>query len=230
MSKLFIPGSRDWDQELIRTVFTPIIADAILQIRPRPGSRSDSLVWRGTKSENFSVKSAYWVLNEERFGEDNLATKKLWKLLLWKIIKDCMKTGEHVGGFFPGNQLRCLLCQQAPKETIDHLFRECPVVKALWFGSRWSFRTELLRCHLWPSLVNTEYHFPRGKMPLIQDLTNEIESRCLEFAPSQKLAIWLLTRRGRGSVWMQVGWKKVERCPLFSSSRLEEESLQQRRS
>ena len=35
----------------------------------------------------------------------------------------------------------CPLCNEA-KETVTHLFFECPITRLIWFGSRWSIRSD----------------------------------------------------------------------------------------
>jgi hypothetical protein len=45
--------------------------------------------------------------------------------------------------FTPTLDTTCCLCENSP-ETITHLLWECSLARALWFGSKWCIRTELI--------------------------------------------------------------------------------------
>ena len=67
------------------------------------------------------------------------------KMLLWRIALNILPTRQRLQEL---RQLdaKCPLCN-CEEESSIHLFKECVVVKALWFGGRWNVRID----H-WPSM------------------------------------------------------------------------------
>jgi hypothetical protein len=59
VSKLFDNKHREWNHRLVRNIFLPVDADAILKIRIPTIEISDQFAWHFEKSGLFSVKSAY---------------------------------------------------------------------------------------------------------------------------------------------------------------------------
>ena len=61
VQELFIPGTRCWNVELLFRLFDLVSTEAVSWTQPLPGDMNDMVVWRGTKSGQFDVKSAYRV-------------------------------------------------------------------------------------------------------------------------------------------------------------------------
>lgn len=51
-----------WDKQTIRHFFEDNLADEILAVPLNPQKTSDKIVWRATKTGEFSIKSAYNML------------------------------------------------------------------------------------------------------------------------------------------------------------------------
>ena len=62
VSELLIPATASWNEALIRSVFLPIDANAILKIPVCTRNIPDFRAWHPEKKGNFSVSSAYKFL------------------------------------------------------------------------------------------------------------------------------------------------------------------------
>lgn len=110
-----------WDEELIRSVFSIVDVNRILQIPLRVELVDDFEAWNGTRSGTFSFKSAYHIEFKHQFGRHwqwgeghsgsqlNDILKIIWGLALpmkvkhfaWKSLKGvlpCFGTlaGRHI--------------------------------------------------------------------------------------------------------------------------------------
>ena len=56
---LWIPGQKNWNANLINSLFTPELANTILQTPIIKANGKDMLVWKLTPAGEFSSKSAY---------------------------------------------------------------------------------------------------------------------------------------------------------------------------
>uniref|UniRef100_A0A803QLX3 Reverse transcriptase domain-containing protein n=1 Tax=Cannabis sativa TaxID=3483 RepID=A0A803QLX3_CANSA len=151
---LFENGLRVWNEDLVRSCFTPTNAEAILRIKPLDEG-ADVLFWKASKSGEFTVKSAYWLSQRHRFKEPSKLWSSLWKtklhprlqLMCWKIFSDSLPTKGRIG-LCRGDQLLCSFCHSS-EETTLHLFFKCQVVRSIWFRSGWGLRSDRLN---WNSL------------------------------------------------------------------------------
>ncbi|XP_074290392.1 uncharacterized protein LOC141617117 [Silene latifolia] len=77
-----------------------------------------------------------------------------WKILIWRIISNSLSVGFN---FVKRNievDPRCKFCEggEMAIETMEHLFRDCPVSRRLWAGSELGLRTDhdsFLRIDTW---------------------------------------------------------------------------------
>ena len=77
--------------------------------------------------------------------------KALWKLklhdrskfLIWRIATGILPTKANLAARLGYGDIQCCLCQEE-SETLDHLFFSCPTARAIWFGSSWALRSDLL--------------------------------------------------------------------------------------
>ncbi|KAA3481221.1 reverse transcriptase [Gossypium australe] len=119
----------------------------ILRISLASSPHEDLLAWGGEASGEFSVRSAYKLLQNT---DDNprayaLQTsyrklyKKLWllnlptkiKITIWKITWNFLPTRVNLQHKKLLADPSCPRCGERA-ETIDHLFRECPVTVEIW--------------------------------------------------------------------------------------------------
>ena len=69
VSDLLLPNSRRWNEQLIRMIFFPHDAEAILSLRLLPVEGEDLIAWHYEKAGIFSVRSAYRLgLREQYFA------------------------------------------------------------------------------------------------------------------------------------------------------------------
>jgi hypothetical protein len=92
VSQLFLPGTRCWDEDLVRAAFVVPDAEEILRLRPGFRMEQDTTAWSAEKNGLYSVRSAYRLLKAEQSqmeasklsepssSVDALTWKKLWKL------------------------------------------------------------------------------------------------------------------------------------------------------
>ncbi|XP_060972269.1 uncharacterized protein LOC133038200 [Cannabis sativa] len=95
-------------------------------------------VW-ASASGKFSVKSAYWLSQKNRFKEPHKLCEKLWKIELhprlkhfcWRLFSDILPTKNKLG--FLQSELKMCEFYHADLETALHLFCQCTGTRALWF-------------------------------------------------------------------------------------------------
>ncbi|XP_074283832.1 uncharacterized protein LOC141608369 [Silene latifolia] len=153
-----------WNEPLIRTLFSEKSANHILAIHICASRVDDKLYWLHTGIGDYSVKSGYGVLFNE-FMERRATTKdktridaeirhfckktlwhlpgpQVWKILVWRIITDSLSTGVNFARRNLGSGKGCHLCDFEGLETMEHLFRDCPVSRRLWASSELGIRVE----------------------------------------------------------------------------------------
>ncbi|XP_042944657.1 uncharacterized protein LOC122278542 [Carya illinoinensis] len=105
--------TRWWDISKVRALFNPIIAEKILKIVICPEGYEDRWMWSEERSGEFSVRSAYKLLQKglyDAVGQSsnssslNSLWKAIWKMKLplkirifaWKLCKDYLPTGLNL--------------------------------------------------------------------------------------------------------------------------------------
>lgn len=56
--------------------------------------------------------------------------------LLWWIIHKALPTKDRLSQVLPILDTGCLFCS-CTQESVDHIFRECPINKLMWLRSPW---------------------------------------------------------------------------------------------
>lgn len=92
VDELFLPGTRSWNEELIRASFVVMDVEEILKLRPGIRMEEDTMAWSFERHGLYSVRSAYRLLkaehsqaeasklNEASSSTDGVVWKRLWKL------------------------------------------------------------------------------------------------------------------------------------------------------
>ncbi|OVA12650.1 Reverse transcriptase zinc-binding domain [Macleaya cordata] len=146
VADLIFHNSKQWNRDLIETVFEPEIASKILSIR-LPLQGCDRIHWKPVKKGCFTVKSTYLELTQPTsqqaitsngFNQWNL----IWKLptinprvrlFLWKCLNDLLPTKTKISSII---NLESTCCNRCPNQQEDtkHILLECPIAKAIWFA------------------------------------------------------------------------------------------------
>ncbi|KAA3456039.1 reverse transcriptase [Gossypium australe] len=137
----------EWKTELVERTFTADIAEKVLQIPLAKNPGADIQIWRGELSGDFSVRSAYKILQNARMDPNDLLLqtdtkffyKKLWNLQLpskllitvWRASWNYLPTLVNLRSKRIATSTVCPRCGSR-KEDIGHVFRFCPATKEIW--------------------------------------------------------------------------------------------------
>ncbi|KAA3466275.1 Ribonuclease H-like superfamily protein [Gossypium australe] len=140
-------SSRKWRREVLEATFSEFIVEKILRIPLATEANDDVVAWCGEHSGEFSVRSAYKLLQSHEVDPTAYVLqnayknfyKKLWSLNLpskikittWKISWNYLPTRVNMHHRRLSTILLCPRCG-AGAEDINHLFRECPVSLEIW--------------------------------------------------------------------------------------------------
>ncbi|XVE66798.1 hypothetical protein DITRI_Ditri08aG0108200 [Diplodiscus trichospermus] len=125
--------------ELTGSLCEEIISKLSAFIISEGDEMSDGIYWSETSSGNFSIKTAYGLLQEEGSLEENALWNRVWKIqvpnrirsFLWLIVhKRIMCNAERVRRGFTANGI-CEMCKEHI-EDVNHLVRECSSVSYMW--------------------------------------------------------------------------------------------------
>lgn len=116
----------------MRAQWDVIWRDAFLFKRSQ---ENDRVTWQLGHKGIFSVKSLYNALSNSPQGEYH---RRIWKgkipekikIFLWLLTNDAILTKDNLLKRKWQGDARCMFCEE--NETIDHLFFQCPVAKAIW--------------------------------------------------------------------------------------------------
>ena len=163
VSELINEENWTWKRDLIRDVFIPPEAEAILNIPLRHGGVEDFLAWAHEINGNYSVKSAYRALvtRKKRAAlEEGAATstsqtegqmwKRLWKLKVlpkvrvfwWPVVRKILRDECTLRHRYIQPLGRCKVCF-AMDEDLMHALVHCTHAKMFWeeaydwLGVRW---------------------------------------------------------------------------------------------
>ena len=141
-----LTDSGQWNEELIRQVFIPVDANAILRI-PLRMQEEDWWAWELEEHGEYSVKSAYRKL-AAMHEQDNPAIPggsgddswgKVWKLdvppkvkvFWWRVLHEFLPTKSVLNQRHIEPLAFCDVCG-AEKETIRHVLIECTMAMQFW--------------------------------------------------------------------------------------------------
>lgn len=148
VSELIDVDTKWWSSPLLETLFSK---DEIEKVRTIPLSctnQEDILIWRGTKNEIFSVKSAYHLLKEMRNSEmastlnakvGHEIWKRLWALpvpnveknFLWRACHDILPTRANLHKRKVISNALCPVCG-LEVETGFHILWQCSSAMDVW--------------------------------------------------------------------------------------------------
>lgn len=158
---LFIPGTRQWDVELIDEVFNDIDSAKILRTSIAPTPVPDGKIWHFERRGRYSVKSAYHLalrlIDDVQVYGDSI-WKSIWRVnvppkirvFFWRLCKGWLVVKAKIASWYGGISSLCPLCSMAT-ESIWHLFIDCDFVRDCW-----------ARIDLWGKIDNLCYEVESG--------------------------------------------------------------------
>ena len=167
---------------------------AILNIPKWSSVEKHKWIWTKTPNGILTTKSAFKeILTETNSIVANPLLSKIWKLQLhdclkmhlWRLVASLLPAKDIIFRFASALDSGCVLCENHVESAV-HLFWECSLVRAIWFGSKW-------RIHIDQLLISSPCHL----VQLIVDPPNE-----LNIDNSDKIAFTLY-----GSLILDQIWK-----------------------
>jgi len=150
VSELIDADTKQWNRELILSCFERNVAGHILSIPLSMRLPSDKMVWNWEKDGEFSVRSAYHFLCDEKsrnqLGPSNPQRNKLWKEIwrafipnkiknfMWRLAKNILPTRANLQKKGITFDTLCPLCH-CEQESSQHLFLKCNLMKLSMFAS-----------------------------------------------------------------------------------------------
>lgn len=143
-------GDGNWNEELIKEIFCPADAEAILNMPGGSTDLPDEIIWGYDSKGRFSVKSAYRLAVEvaslkEASTSNHLAEnpswKKLWKsdimpkakIEVWRIINNAIPTQKNICARGIGVNPMCLFCK-SKEELTCHIIWGGKFFRPLWLS------------------------------------------------------------------------------------------------
>ncbi|CAL1412758.1 unnamed protein product [Linum trigynum] len=164
---VIIQGAGRWCDESLSQWFPPVICQAIKAIPLPRDTVADKLIWHESRDGLFSLKTAYHLavrLDKQGGRWRSMASWmdwpswiRLWnadlppklKIFLWQLFHRLLPTTEALIEKKVQVLPRCPVCW-AEKETLEHLFLDCPVARSLWEHSGLEDLGEGLPRHTFP--------------------------------------------------------------------------------
>ncbi|XP_060974305.1 uncharacterized protein LOC133039423 [Cannabis sativa] len=143
---LMVDSGNDWNYNLVSTWFRPDAVKTFKAVDFNSLKPYDTLCWKSASSGNFSIKNAYWDLNEARFSSKDEICSRIWKinmyerlkLFLWKMCQEALPFGSKLQSIFESCPGPCSLCGDENGDTVTHFAVHCIVTNHLWFASKWN--------------------------------------------------------------------------------------------
>lgn len=149
VESLWLPNG-EWNVRKLQLIFDSNTATNISRIPTTNRNLDDKLVWVGTRTGLFSVKSAF-ELGSWKDDVDSPWWKRLWaskvheqiKFFLWKLANHELATASNL--LSRNIRVDMAMCVHGCNclESENHLFFHCQVARAVWFAMPWSIRWEL---------------------------------------------------------------------------------------
>ncbi|CAN1129696.1 Putative ribonuclease H protein At1g65750 [Linum perenne] len=140
---LMIPGTYEWDMEMIEAVFEERDVEEILKVPIGLGGMEDRQIWHFDKFGRYSVKSAYKVGMDFFTASAELNVQGPWtqlwglnvqpkmKNFLWRLARNVVPNRSSLRRRHINVPAQCGVCGLA-EESNDHLFRTCHYAIDCW--------------------------------------------------------------------------------------------------
>lgn len=156
-----------WDIDLLHDIFEDRDIQLILSI-PLNTTYEDVWYWNREKMGQYTIKSAYAVIQEDRIVDQQVDTewwKRMWNLqvplrvkhFMWRATRDVLPTKDQLLTKRVPVLEFCPICNEG-KESIYHLLVTCPFAKLCWNELKIVVNSEDHRCFTsWISAVSKHY-------------------------------------------------------------------------
>ncbi|KAA3460765.1 reverse transcriptase [Gossypium australe] len=145
VAELICSNERVWNKELIENTFPADVVESILRIPLSMEPHDDFLAWSDESSGVFFVRSSYKLLQRldpTAYALHNIYRdfyRKLWqieipskmKIFIWKLSWNYIASKVNMYNRQLVNNRLCPRCG-GDEETLNHLFRDCPVSAEIW--------------------------------------------------------------------------------------------------
>ncbi|KAG7593529.1 Ribonuclease H-like superfamily [Arabidopsis thaliana x Arabidopsis arenosa] len=146
---ILVANGRDWNLDLLSSLFTEETVKQIVQIRPGGRNSVDSFAWDYSVDGQYTVKSAYWVLMEvvkrknqpQEVIQPNLNPifQQIWKAdsspkvqhFLWRCVSNCISVAGNLHYRHLAKDGSCVRCP-SQVETVNHLLFKCSFARLVW--------------------------------------------------------------------------------------------------
>lgn len=194
VSSLLCHRSGSWDIDLLRDMFVERDVNLILST-PVNMEENDNWYWRKEKLGMYSVKSAYFMLQERKFsnqGSNNAGFwRNLWNLkippkvrnFLWRACSDCLPTKDLLREKRVPINATCPMCNDTA-ETILHILVTC------------SYATSCLRKLFLPSITGEFSSFSEWLQLVFQQMNQKQVNQIV-------MVSWMIWKSRNDVIWKQ---------------------------
>ncbi|CAN1279947.1 Putative ribonuclease H protein At1g65750, partial [Linum perenne] len=143
VSDLFIPGFREWDVEMVLSLFTPRDARQILSIPLQGTYGHDRRIWHYSKRGDYTVRSCYRLIMEKLAPREYLRRpgpwKEIWNIeapprlrcFAWRLGQEVLPTRMALHNRHIRVPSECGICSRELEHSW-HLFLNCPFARRCW--------------------------------------------------------------------------------------------------
>ncbi|KAL8112547.1 hypothetical protein AgCh_020026 [Apium graveolens] len=143
VSSLMCIGTRTWDWDVISDIFNTRDHERIQATIIEDNLESDILQWEGDINDEYTVKSAYQLLQVQKGAWKNQSGGQVWKSLwqvkapqkalnmLWRALTKCLPTKVQLQQKRVQIDNTCEVCKSGAEST-THIFLDCPFAVACW--------------------------------------------------------------------------------------------------
>ncbi|XP_074347310.1 uncharacterized protein LOC141686155 [Apium graveolens] len=132
-----------WDEEILRDLFNARDQQCIKKVELGELDMEDGVYWSQELHGNYSVRSAYRLLQRQRGywveSDNNSVWRKVWRInasakilnLVWRSLSFCLPRMSILGQKKVVVDTRCPVCK-IESETVEHVFLRCTVAIQCW--------------------------------------------------------------------------------------------------
>lgn len=197
VNHLWNPHSKSWDEQLVKGIFLPDIADEIIRTPLNEIVQQDRLIWNRSNDGSYTVKSAYQMALTNLVDRSHLRSDGDWsfiwklkvpprvKLFLWRSCREALPTRVQLNGRGVPCPITCVLCDKE-LENMWHLIFTCQV----------SVDSRMLQ-NLWHK-ISPHLLIARSFKDLCLQLISELNE---EDKANFVMTMWSLWKARNGKLW-----------------------------